>query len=221
MPRKKNKRTQAIQTFANVAILEHGADNSTVTESIQTKTNPYSSIILELGCGKGEYTLYLAKQFPKALCIGVDIKGDRIWRGAKEAEEQNLSNAMFIRTQIHEITNIFKSASTDAIWLTFSDPQPKDKQAKKRLTHERFMEQYVQLLKPKGEIHVKTDNQALYTYSKYNFEQDERFKLLWFSTNVYSESDSAFKFAQGCITTFEKKKCPNGEPVFYLQVLKL
>jgi tRNA (guanine-N7-)-methyltransferase len=120
-------------------------------------------IILELGCGKGEYTIELAKRYKDINYIGIDIKGARIWKGAKKALTENINNAAFLRTRIELINSIFDTNEIDEIWITFPDPQPKNK--KKRLTSGRFLNSYKKFLKQNGFIHLKTDNESLYNYT--------------------------------------------------------
>jgi tRNA (guanine-N7-)-methyltransferase len=119
-------------------------------------------IILELGCGRGEYTVNLAAKFPDKNFIGVDIKGARLWRGAKTASEQNLLNTGFLRTRIEIIESFFAADEIDEIWITFPDPQLKTKRNKKRLTGPIFLNYYRTFLKNNGIIHLKTDNYDLY-----------------------------------------------------------
>ena len=120
-------------------------------------------IVLELGCGRGEYTVGLGKMYPEKNFIGVDIKGARMWAGAKQAETEGLSNVAFLRTNIEFITSFFAADEIDEIWITFCDPQMK--KATKRLTSTYFMERYQQIVKPGGLIHLKTDSPFLYTYT--------------------------------------------------------
>ncbi|HPV56712.1 MAG TPA: tRNA (guanosine(46)-N7)-methyltransferase TrmB, partial [Tenuifilaceae bacterium] len=123
-------------------------------------------IVLELGCGKGEYSVGLAKMFPEKNFIGADIKGARLWRGAKTAVEEKMSNVAFIRTRIEHIASFFAPEEVDEIWVTFPDPQPREKKSKKRLTSSRFLNHYAKFLKPNGIVHLKTDSQALHAYTK-------------------------------------------------------
>jgi tRNA (guanine-N7-)-methyltransferase len=122
-------------------------------------------IVLELGCGKGEYTIGLSKKYKSKNFIGIDIKGARIWRGAKTALEEKLLNVGFLRTRIEQISSFFAPGEISEIWITFPDPQMKRIRAKKRLTSSQFLPRYRQFLKPGGFIHLKTDNSLLYNYS--------------------------------------------------------
>lgn len=123
-----------------------------------------SPITLELGCGKGEYTVGLAKHEPERNYIGIDIKGARMWTGAKEVEENQIPNAAFLRTEIENIEKFFKPGEVDEIWITFPDPQMK--KTGKRLTSSRFLNSYRQILKADGIIHLKTDSPFLFEYTK-------------------------------------------------------
>ena len=125
-------------------------------------TNP---IVLELGCGKGEYTTGLAARFPDKNFIGIDIKGARIWKGASEALEKGLANAGFLRTRIEHISSCFGPDEVSEIWITFPDPQEKRDRSTKRLTSSLFLPVYKKFLKPSGIIHLKTDNEILYKYT--------------------------------------------------------
>lgn len=123
-------------------------------------------IILELACGKGEYALGLAQLHPEINTIGVDIKGNRLWVGAKKALQNNLNNVAFLRVQIEHLTQYFSTQEVSEIWITFPDPQLRYSKAKKRLTHPRFLRIYNQILKPGGKIHLKTDSPHLYRFTK-------------------------------------------------------
>lgn len=123
-------------------------------------------ITLELACGKGEYAVGLARMYPQQNFIGVDVKGNRIYIGAKKCLEENLTNAAFLRTKIVMLTDYFASAEVDEIWITFPDPQLRTAHAKRRLTHPRFLRLYQQILKPGGCINLKTDSPKLYHFTK-------------------------------------------------------
>ena len=122
-------------------------------------------IILELGCGKGEYSIGLAQKYPNINFIGIDIKGDRLWRGGKTALEKGLKNVAFLRIQIESIEFFFGKDEVTEIWLPFPDPQPNKPRTKKRLTSPQFIGRYKKILKPDGVIHLKTDNIPLFEYS--------------------------------------------------------
>jgi len=123
-------------------------------------------IILELACGKGEYALGLGTLYTDKNFIGIDLKGNRIWVGAKKALQNNLMNVAFLRTQIDKINEHFAKDEVSEIWITFPDPQLRLSKAKKRLTHPKFLRMYQQLLKPGGLIHLKTDSPDLYLFTK-------------------------------------------------------
>jgi len=131
-------------------------------ELVFKNTNP---IVVELGCGKGEYTINLAKLNPDKNFIGIDIKGARFWRGAKTAVESKLNNVFFIRTQIELLNYVFKINEIDEIWLTFPDPQIKFQRQKHRLTNPSFLSIYNKILKPDGIVHLKTDSEFLHGYT--------------------------------------------------------
>lgn len=123
-------------------------------------------VVLELACGKGEYALGLAQLHPEINTIGVDIKGNRLWVGAKKAIQNNVPNVAFLRAQIEQLTQYFAKEEVSEIWITFPDPQLRYSKAKKRLTHPRFLRVYQQVLKPGGKIHLKTDSPDLYRFTK-------------------------------------------------------
>lgn len=122
-------------------------------------------IVLELGCGKGEYTLALAERDPARNYIGIDIKGARMWRGAKSATERQMPNVGFLRTRIEFLGSLFSEGEVSELWITFPDPQLKSRRAKKRLTSPLFLARYARLLRPDGWINLKTDSKHLYAYT--------------------------------------------------------
>jgi tRNA (guanine-N7-)-methyltransferase len=143
-------------------------------------------IVVELGCGKGEYTTGLARMHPEKNFIGVDVKGNRIWTGAKFAIEEGLSNVAFLRTRIDFITHCFGPSEVSEIWITFPDPQPQKPRARKRLTHPLFLERYRSFLTAGGKIHLKTDSTGLYEFTL-EVIRDENLKLLFQTADLYSE----------------------------------
>jgi len=122
-------------------------------------------LVLELGCGKGEYTIGLAERFPKKNFIGIDIKGARFWRGAKTAVENQLPNVAFVRAQIELVESLFASNEIDEIWITFPDPQIKYKRTKHRMTNEVFLKRYKNILNDNGLMHLKTDSEFMHGYT--------------------------------------------------------
>jgi tRNA (guanine-N7-)-methyltransferase len=167
MGKKKLQRFAEMETFPNVIQPDFG-DVFGKDHRLRGKWhaeffgNP-NPIVLELGCGKGEYTTGLAKRFPEKNFIGVDIKGSRIWRGAKTAIAEKLGNVAFLRTHIEQISSFFAHAEVDEIWLTFPDPQLK--KSRKRLTSARFLNSYARFLKDGGLLHLKTDNAVMHFYT--------------------------------------------------------
>ena len=161
MGQKKLLRFAQIKTFANV--LEYPKD---MAGKWKTHFQNEQPIVLELACGRGEYTVGLAKLFPDQNFIGVDIKGNRMYLGAKAAIDQTLNNAAFLRTQIEMIADYFQAGEVKEIWITFPDPQLRTSKAKKRLTHPRFLRLYRRILTPGGLIHLKTDSPALYQFTR-------------------------------------------------------
>ena len=122
-------------------------------------------ITLELACGRGEYTVGLARQFPDRNFIGVDVKGARIWKGARQALADDLDNAAFLRTRIECVEVFFESEEIDEIWITFPDPFPRDRQVNRRLTAPIFLDLYRGMIKPDGIVHLKTDNTGIFLYT--------------------------------------------------------
>jgi tRNA (guanine-N7-)-methyltransferase len=143
-------------------------------------------VILELGCGKGEYTVGLSERFPENNYIGLDIKGARMWRGAKTADEKKLMNSAFLRTRIEFINSFFAEDEVDEIWITFPDPHPVKRNSNKRLTCPWFLNNYRSFLKNKGIIHLKTDNSDLYNYTKALAEKNG-LDIITSSRDLYGE----------------------------------
>jgi tRNA (guanine-N7-)-methyltransferase len=159
----KLRRFAEISTFSNVLQLEAGQPFKEKWGAEFFKNN--NPVVLELACGKGEYTVNLAQLFPQKNFIGIDYKGNRIWRGAKTALEEGVNNVAFLRIQIESLLDYFGSGEIDEIWITFPDPQPQLSRVKKRLTSPRFLEMYRKILKSGGFINLKTDNDEFYVYT--------------------------------------------------------
>ena len=183
-------------------------------------------IVLELGCGRGEYTVGMAERYPEKNFIGVDIKGARMWAGAKEAEQKELKNVAFLRTNIEFITEFFAADEVDEIWITFCDPQMK--KATKRLTSTYFMQRYQRIVKPNGLIHLKTDSPFLYTYTTEMLRLNP-YPVLCSTDDLYGEkSDEAtvpvqgkeialFADAKALQTHYEKQWLDRGMSIKYIE----
>lgn len=173
-------------------------------------------IVLELGCGKGEYAVGLAKHFPNKNFIGVDIKGSRMYIGAKEALENNIQNVAFCRTKIDFILDSFAENEIDEIWLTFSDPQPK--KPRKRLTSPIFVERYRKILKDGGLVHLKTDSDVLFEYTTEEIE-DKKYKPVVVTWDLYNEMstdlDDVTKDILHIKTHYEKLFTSRGSVIKY------
>lgn len=166
MGQKKLIRFEELKTFPNV--LQYPKEIKGKWKEFFHNNNP---IILELACGKGEYTVGLAALYPQRNFIGIDLKGNRIWVGAKKSLLQHLTNAAFLRIQIDKIADFFSAGEVAEIWITFPDPQLRTGKAKKRLTHLKFLRLYKQILQPGGCIHLKTDSPVLYDFTKLVIEK--------------------------------------------------
>lgn len=168
-------------------------------------------IVLELGCGRGEYTIDLAREFPQNNFIGIDIKGARLWRGAKTAETEHLKNVAFLRTRIEFIDSIFATDEVSQIWITFADPQIK--RDNKRLTNVVFLERYLKFLKNGGIIHLKTDSRFLHEYTLALAQQNE-LDILEINKDIYGtgRADNILSIK----THYEKQYLERGVPITYL-----
>jgi len=169
MGKDKLRRFAEINTFSNVLQLDEGKVMKGKWASGHFKNN--HSVVLELACGKGEYTVNLARLFPEKNFIGIDYKGNRIWRGAKTALEENISNVAFLRIQIENILDYFAEGEVSEIWITFPDPQPQISREKKRLTYPGFLDKYKIILEHAGILHLKTDNDGLHAYTAGKIEE--------------------------------------------------
>lgn len=173
-----------------------------------------NELILELGCGKGEYTVGLAGNYPQKNFLGLDIKGARIWTGAKIAQEECLSNVAFLRTRIDFINSFFSRNEVNEIWITFPDPQGKRRRLKKRLPGAHFLNRYRAFLKDEGKIHLKTDNLQLFEDTM-ELVRLNKLPLEQYSTDVYSEdwSDEVVSIQ----TYYEKSFLAEGTKINYIR----
>lgn len=172
-------------------------------------------IVLELGCGKGEYTLALAKEFPNINVIGIDIKGARLWRGAKTALETGLENVRFLRAQIELLPQVFDTSEISEIWITFPDPQIKYKRQKHRLVNLKFLNMYKALLKENGLIHLKTDSEFLHGYTLGLLQGLEK-EIVYSNHDIYRLEGSP-QIVTSVQTFYEKQYLESFKPITYLQ----
>jgi tRNA (guanine-N7-)-methyltransferase len=209
MGHKKLIRFEAIKQFDNV--LEYPENMQGNWHTFFKNTHP---ITLELACGKGEYSVGLGAMYPNRNFIGVDIKGNRIWRGAKTAIEKGLTNVAFLRTEIDKINLYFAANEVSEIWITFPDPQLRLGKAKKRLTHPKFLRLYQQLLQPNGLVHLKTDSPDLYHFTKTVIELYQ-LELLVDYNDVYSVPNLATELT--IKTHYEGLDIAKSNRIHYLQ----
>ena len=201
-----------MDTFSNVLQLDAGKPLKGLwAKDFFKNTNP---VVLELACGKGEYAVNLATLFPEKNFIGIDYKGNRIWRGAKTALEDGIHNVGFLRIQIETILEYFELGEIDEIWITFPDPQPQESREKKRLTSPRFLEKYKTILKPGGAINLKTDNDGFYSYT--------REKILEQNLNLHIKTEDLYhsEFVTDVLaikTYYEKKYLKENKNINYLK----
>lgn len=172
-------------------------------------------IVLELGCGKGEYTIGLSKQDSTKNFIGIDIKGARFWRGAKTAIEEDLENVAFLRTQIELIDRVFAENEVDEIWITFPDPQIKYKRTKHRLTNAEFLQKYKHILKAEGLVNLKTDSEFMHGYTL-GLLHGEGHEILYAHHDIYKNKYSP-KAVREIQTFYEKQYLDQGKPITYIQ----
>ncbi len=174
-------------------------------------------IIIELGCGKGEYTVSLAERYPEKNFIGIDKKGARLWRGGKTSKENEMKNVAFIRTQIEQIGHIFGPDEVDEIWITFPEPQPRGAKTKKRFTSPQFAERFKQLLKPEGIIHLKSDSDLFYDYTRYVINEFHH-ELLYSNNDLYQNPDDPrIQDVVAVQTFYEKMWLAQGCKIKYLE----
>ncbi len=212
MGKDKLRRFAEITAFENVIELQDGKVLKGRWSELHFKNR--HPLILELGCGKGEYTVNLGRLFPEKNFIGIDYKGNRIWRGAKTAIEENMANVAFLRIQIENLLDYFSENEIAEIWITFPDPQPQLSREKKRLSSSRFLNMYKIILQEKGPVHLKTDSDLLYAYTL------QKVKELRLKTHVRTEDLYASKFADELLsikTYYEKKYLANDKNINYLK----
>jgi len=172
-------------------------------------------ITVELACGRGEYSIGMGKLFPEKNFIGVDIKGERIWKGSTLAVEQNLTNVAFLRTQIQMIENFFEPGEINELWITFPDPRPRKRDVKRRLTSPRFLDLYKSLLGPGSYVRFKTDNTALYEYTLEEILQRTDIDDLQYTNDLYASGLRPECF--DIKTRYEEHFASQGELIKYIR----
>lgn len=172
-------------------------------------------IVLELGCGKGEYSVGLAQRYPDKNFIGIDVKGARFWRGAKTAIDEGLHNVGFLRTQIELLEYCFAENEVDEIWITFPDPQIKYKRTKHRMTNSEFLQRYKKILKPNGLINLKTDSEFMHGYTL-GLLHGEGHEVLYANHNVY-KNEGAPEVVTAIQTFYEKQYLEINKAITYIQ----
>ncbi|WP_372744628.1 tRNA (guanosine(46)-N7)-methyltransferase TrmB [Lutibacter sp.] len=213
----KLKRFRENETFPNVIqpTRKEVLDGFPLKGNWHTHFKNNNPIILELGCGKGEYTIALARKNPNINYIGVDIKGARFWRGAKTALEENLPNVAFIRTQIELIDLLFGENEVTEIWITFPDPQIKYTRTKHRLTNQEFLKRYHYILKQDGIVNLKTDSEFMHGYTL-GLLHGEGHEILYAHHDIYKN----FHSPQEVISTqtfYESQYLEKEKPITYIQ----
>lgn len=213
---KKNK----LQRFRDIARFENVFEYTDFEHKPTPKGNWHDEvfrnrnpIVLELACGKAEYTIFLARKFPEKNYIGIDLKGNRIWKGAKYALEKKIDHVRFIRMLIDHLEDYFEPGEVDEIWITFPDPQPRESRSKQRLTSPKFLKIYRKILKPGSLIHLKTDSGLLYRFTLETIEE-EGCEIIKKVDDIYSEEpDNELLTNQ---TFYEKKHLKEGKTIHYV-----
>ncbi|MBU2948659.1 tRNA (guanosine(46)-N7)-methyltransferase TrmB [Zobellia uliginosa] len=213
----KLKRFKENETFSNVIqpkrdAVKEGFEKKGKWKEFFGNDHP---IVLELGCGKGEYTVGLAKQDPNKNFIGIDIKGARLWRGAKTALEDNLKNVAFLRTQIELVDELFAQDEVSEIWITFPDPQIKYKRTKHRMTNAGFLDKYRKILRPDGIMHLKTDSEFMHGYTL-GLLHGLGLEVTYANHDVYKNEGSPKEVLE-LQTFYEKQYLEKGKPITYIQ----
>ena len=213
----KLKRFKENETFPNV--IQPSREEIVSGFSLKGKWHTHfkndNPIVLELGCGKGEYTVGLAKRFPNKNFIGIDIKGARFWKGAKTAIEEELPNVTFIRTQIELVEHIFGAEEVSEIWITFPDPQIKYKRTKHRMTNAEFLNRYKHVLKPNGTVNLKTDSEFMHGYTL-GLLHGLGLEVLYANHDVYKNEGSPKEVLE-IQTFYENQYLEKGKPITFIR----
>jgi len=208
MGRKKKIRQEELETFTNISVCNTEHKGNPCIE-----LPPDKEIIIELACGRGDYTIALAKMYPEKTIIGIDRKADRLWHGAQTGTAEKIPNAFFFKTHIEDLEKIIAPNTISEIWITFPDPHPPRTKAKKRLTSPLFLKRYQKILKKNALTHLKTDHEGLYNYTL-KVLADEKLKALTKIEDVHAQNhiDPILQIK----TDFEKRHIKAGRKIFYL-----
>ncbi len=219
MAKIKLRKFSELNTFPNVLqpeyqrISEHYHLRGKWSRAFFDNDNP---IILEIGCGKGEYTLGLAQLYPDINFIGIDLKGDRLWRGAKTALEKQLSNVAFLRTEVEKLDYFFGDSEVSQIWITFPDPQIQKSKIRKRLTSDRFLNIYKNIMIQNGIVHLKTDNSVFFEFS---VENSKKFgcDISVINRDIHNNTENIDNIIVSIKTYYEQMFIKEGVPIKYLR----
>ncbi|MBT8266249.1 MAG: tRNA (guanosine(46)-N7)-methyltransferase TrmB [Bacteroidia bacterium] len=215
----KLKRFKENETFGNVyQPSREDLTSSNFDQRGQWQQNVFKNdhpIVLELGCGKGEYSVELARRNPDRNFIGIDIKGARFWRGAKTAVEESIENVAFLRIQIELIEHAFAENEVDEIWITFPDPQIKYKRTKHRMTNTHFLKAYKKILKPDGIVHLKTDSEFMHGYTL-GLLHGEGHEVIYANHDVYKNEGSPNEVT-AIQTFYESQYLEQNKPITYIR----
>ena len=214
MSRSKLKRFQVIAERRNVVELGKELFNQVKGNWRTVFFQNNHDVIAEVGCGKGEYTIGMANLFPNKNYIGIDIKGSRIWKGSTLAEENGLTNVAFLRNAVENLEDNFASGELNELWITFPDPRPRLSDAKRRLTSERFLNLYENVVKKEGIIHFKTDSEDLFSYTLELLQKRKAVNLVYTFDLYASDLQHHTLNIQ---TTYEKRFLVEGLKIKYLQ----
>ncbi|MCG8565086.1 MAG: tRNA (guanosine(46)-N7)-methyltransferase TrmB [Desulfobacterales bacterium] len=207
------KRYNRVKTLPNVVTYDPHAEETPYPWADAQTT--FKKTILELGCGKGEHSLGFATADPSCLCIGVDLKSHRLCVGGEKALDRGMENVFFLRARVEEISAIFPDHSVHEIWLTFSDPHPKQRSIKHRLSSANFLHLYSRLLVPGGTVHLKTDNDLLYNYTRDSANYWGG-KILVDMDDLHGEEGNAGDPARLVVSAFESKALARKETIKYI-----
>lgn len=217
MGRNKLERFREIGTFENVLEFTDFQEPDAEKPKGKWKTDIFGNdhpIILELACGKGEYALALSERYPETNIVGVDIKGARIWKGARKVLQQQRTNVHFLRIYIDHLDEYFASGEVEDIWITFPDPYPRGSDRNKRLTSPKFLNIYQNVLHPDGSVRLKTDSDKLFAYTRKIIEETGC-KIRDLVKNIYEERPDDPLLTQK--TYFEKKHLKKGRIISYIE----